>query len=114
MIFATPKEDGNINKMSEDLHKEIKKLAKTLPDHIKFQAIIDPAEFINRAIHNVINSAIMGSILAILVIIFFLGELRNVLIISLSIPLSVVFSFILMYFFDISINLIALSGMTSQ
>lgn len=112
MIFATPKEDGNINKMSEDILSTLEELKKELPEHVSFQPLIDPGVFINRAINNVVNAALVGGLLAIIIIILLLGEWKNVLIISLSIPLSIVYSFILMYFFDISINLISLSGMT--
>ncbi|HBD92576.1 MAG: hypothetical protein A2015_08460 [Spirochaetes bacterium GWF1_31_7] len=112
MIFATPKEDGNINSMSKDILTAIDELKKDLPSHVQFQPLIDPAVFINRAVKNVINAALVGSLLAIIIIIIFLGEWKNVLIISLSIPLSIVYSFILMYIFDVSINLISLSGMT--
>lgn len=112
MIFVTPKVEGNLKKMSENVRKILKDSSKEFPEHIRFEYIIDPAIFIDKAISNVINSAIQGSLLAFLVIMIFMGTIRNSLIIFISIPTSVVFSFILMYLFGVSINLISLGGMT--
>lgn len=112
MVYASPKEDGNLKQMSEDLKKIIKEAQKELPDHIHFYPLIDPSEFIDNAIRNVVQSAIFGAILAVFAIILFLGEWRNTLIIVISIPMTMLISFILMYFFQVTINLISLSGMT--
>ncbi|HOJ64368.1 MAG TPA: efflux RND transporter permease subunit [Spirochaetota bacterium] len=112
LIFATPKEDGNLNRMSTDIKNIINLEKNNLPQHIKFHILVDPSSFITKAINNVINAAIVGGILAIIVIIFFLGEIRNILIISISIPLSIILTFILMKIFNLSLNLISLSGMT--
>ncbi|OHD20863.1 MAG: hypothetical protein A2Y34_08235, partial [Spirochaetes bacterium GWC1_27_15] len=111
LIYARPKEGGNLKKMSQDVRKAIDDAKKLLPSHTQFEYLIDPAVFIDNAVNNVINSAIIGGILAILAIMFFLGEFRNTLIIALSIPLSIIFSFILMYAFGLTINLISLSGL---
>ena len=112
MIFASPKEGGNIKKMSEDIQKTILRVSKGLPDHISFNYLVDPALFINRAIGNVLISALIGASLAVFCVLLLLGEIRNTFLISLSIPLSITLSFILMYLFDLSINLISLGGMT--
>ncbi len=112
MIFATPKKDGNIKKMSEEIRSTIEAVSSDLPDHVRFDYLVDPAEFINKAIRNVIRSALIGAALAVLCVLILLGELRNTLLIAFSIPLSVVLGFILMYFFDLSINIISLGGIT--
>lgn len=111
LIFATPKEEGNIKKMAEDIKKIIKKSKEELPEDVRFDFIIDPAEFINNAIRNVVSAGFQGAILAILIILLLLGEVKNTLIIAFSIPSSVILSFILMYFFGVSLNLISLGGM---
>ncbi|HOV14379.1 MAG TPA: efflux RND transporter permease subunit, partial [Spirochaetota bacterium] len=112
MIFATPKVDGNLKNMSEDIKKVLKDAKKYLPEHIRFDYIVDPAVFIDKAINNVINSALLGSLLAFIVIMFFMGEIKNSILIFISIPVSVIFSFILMKIFNVTINLISLGGMT--
>lgn len=112
LIFVVPKIDGNLKRISKDIKKELKEAKKILPDYVKFDFILDPSEFIDTAISNVIRAAIIGSILAFLVIILLIGEMKNALIIFMSIPISVIISFALMNVFGVTINLISLSGMT--
>jgi len=112
MIFATPKSDGNIKEMSEDIHRAIEKIKPDLPPHVEFTFQIDPADFINQAIINVLRAALIGAGLAVLCVLILLGEVRNTMLIAFSIPLSITLSFILMYLFGLTINLISLSGLT--
>ncbi|MFP4562616.1 MAG: efflux RND transporter permease subunit [Spirochaetia bacterium] len=112
LVFATPRSGGNIRQMSEDVKTAMEDARSNLPEHVRFDFLVDPAVFINRAIRNVVRAALLGAFLAVCIIIILLGELKNTLIIALSIPLSMVFSFILMHLFDVSLNLISLGGMT--
>lgn len=112
MIFAVPKSDGNIKEMSTDIRRAIEEVSLTLPEHIHFTYMIDPAEFINQAIMNVLRAALIGAALAVLCVLILLGEGKNTFLIAFSIPLSITLSFILMYLFDSTINLISLSGLT--
>lgn len=77
LIFIILKIDGNLKKISKDIRKELKEAKKILPDYVKFDFILDPSEFIDTAISNVTNSAILGSILAFLVIILLIGEMKK-------------------------------------
>lgn len=112
MIFATPKENGNIKQMSSDIKEIIEATRAELPADVEFHYLVDPALFIDRAIKSVIKAALIGASLAILCVLILLGEVRNTMLIAFSIPLSVGLSFILMYLFDLTINLISLGGMT--
>ena len=112
MIFALPKSDGNIKEMSEEIRSAIEESALTLPEHVEFTYMIDPAEFINQAIMNVLRAALIGAALAVLCVLLLLGEGKNTFLIAFSIPLSITLSFVLMYLFDLTINLISLSGLT--
>lgn len=112
MIFATPKSGGNIKAMSEQVGAAIDEVQQDLPADVEFTFQIDPAEFINQAIMNVLRAALIGAGLAILCVFLMLGEIKNTLLIAFSIPLSITLSFILMYLFDLTINLISLSGLT--
>ncbi len=111
-ITAAPVDGGNVRKMSEDIQTVLTaaKSQGVLPEDTVFQMYIDPAEYINRSIRNVIRAALLGAALAMLVVLVGLGELRNTLLIGISLPVSLVLSFILMYFFKVSLNLISLGG----
>lgn len=82
------------------------------PGLIEFVPIADQGEDISLAINTVRNSAILGGILAVLVLLLFLHNLRTTLIISVSIPLAVVFAFIAMSIKDQSLNIMTLGGLT--
>ena len=78
---------------------------------IKIVPIVDQAVFIEKAIDSVYESALMGAVIAIFVIYFFLRSFKSTLIISISIPTSIIATFILMYFFHITWNIISLGGL---
>ncbi|ORC31147.1 hypothetical protein B4O97_17185 [Marispirochaeta aestuarii] len=111
-INATPKDGGNIRQMSQDVLEILETAIQdgVLPEDTAFQLYVDPAEYINRSIRNVVSAALLGAGLAMLIVLLTLGELRNTLLIGISIPVTMILSFILMYFFDVSLNLISLGG----
>lgn len=111
-INATPKDGGNIKKMSEDIQNIVRESVQTgiLPADTESQLYLDPAQYINLSIRNVVRSAILGALLAMVVVFVTLGELRNTVLIGISLPLSIVLSFILLYAFKVSLNLISLGG----
>ncbi|TVQ40119.1 MAG: efflux RND transporter permease subunit [Spirochaetaceae bacterium] len=113
MIFATPIDGGNIKQMSEDVAAVLRNASATeFPSHVRYDFMVDPAQFINNAIGNVARAALLGALFAMLVVALLLGDVRNIVIIALSIPLSMTISFVGLYLFDVSINLISLGGMT--
>ncbi|CAM3283682.1 efflux RND transporter permease subunit [Shewanella violacea] len=72
--------------------------------------IYDQSEFIESAVSEVTSSALIGSLLSMLVIYLFLKDIIPTLIISISIPFSVIATFNMMYFADISLNIMSLGG----
>jgi len=78
---------------------------------LKILVYYDQSREILRSLANLKQAGILGAILAIVVIFFFLRKLRSTLIIAVSIPVSVVFTFLLMYFLGISMNIISITGL---
>jgi len=111
-VTASPVDGGNVRKMSQDVQHVLEeaKGEGILPDDSVFHLYLDPAEYINRSIRNVVQAAMIGAALAMLVILLSLGELRNTMLIGISLPVTLILSFILMYFFNVSLNLISLGG----
>jgi len=89
---------------------EIKDELKNKGYEIEFTSIMDQADFIKRSLNNVSRSAIAGALLAVLVIFIFLRRSKPTLIIFIAIPLSIIATFVLMYFLDISFNLLTLGA----
>jgi len=94
------------------VRQEIKKvLAEKLPKGIKIQVTYDQSQFIQEAISNVRDAAVQGAFLAFLVLFFFLWELGSSLVITFSIPISVMATLCLMYFANINLNMMSLGGL---
>ncbi len=78
---------------------------------LKFSVAFENSRFIKTAISNVIQTIVFGGILAFLVILFFIGDFKAPLIIAVSIPVSILFTFVIMRFFRVNLNIMSLSGL---
>lgn len=81
-------------------------------DELALTLITDQARYIRQSVSEVLQTAILGGVLAVLVLVLFLGELRSTLIIGVSIPISVIGTFFLMYVSGVSLNIMSLGGIT--
>jgi len=111
-ITASPVDGGNIRKMSEDVLAVLKDARRTgvLPTDTRINLYLDPAAYIDRSINSVVQAAVLGAVLAMLVVLASLGVIRNTLLIGISLPVTLIMAFILMYVFEVSLNLISLGG----
>ena len=80
-------------------------------DNISFTNLMDQGIYIDMIIGSVMQSLVIGGILAIIVLFLFLKEWRPTIIVAVSIPVSVVFAIAMMYFSGITINIMSLSGL---
>ena len=78
---------------------------------LKFTTLSDQGEYIYIVIDSVLGNLWVGALLAILVLIFFLRDFRPTLITALSIPISLTFAIVLMYFTGVTLNVISLAGL---
>ncbi|MBR0085980.1 MAG: efflux RND transporter permease subunit, partial [Lachnospiraceae bacterium] len=78
---------------------------------IEMVALMDQGVYIDLIVKSVLNNLIVGGILAIIILLIFLMDIRPTLIVGISIPVSVVFALVLMYFTGITMNIISLSGL---
>jgi HAE1 family hydrophobic/amphiphilic exporter-1 len=101
--------DANTVNVARAVKKRLDRIA--LPPAWKIVTVADQSRFIQSSIDEVVNSAWLGGLLAVLVLFAFLKNLRTTLIIALSIPVSVFATFIIMYRFGISLNLMSLGGL---
>ncbi len=102
--------DANVVKVCDRLTVALPQLQKRIPSGAKLQIIYDESEQIKQTITAMKETAVEGALLAIIVIFVFLGSLRSTIVVSLSIPVSIVATFIMMHFAHITINLITLSA----
>ncbi len=100
----------NTVKVAEGVKKELERLQEDYPQ-LQFIIIRDSSKFIKFAISNVASSALYGGLLAIFVLLFFLTSIRSTLVIALSIPISIIATFFLIYFGGFTLNVMTLGGL---
>jgi hydrophobic/amphiphilic exporter-1 (mainly G- bacteria), HAE1 family len=103
--------EGDANTVT--VARAIKKRAGKLPlsAGMTLVTVADQSRFIEDAIGEVVKAALLGGLLSILVLFAFLRDLRSTLVIGLSIPVSVLATFVIMYRFGLSLNLMSLGGL---
>lgn len=100
----------NTVKAVEDVTKALADMEKALPGyHLK--VVSNQGTFINNAIKEVKDTALMGILLAVIVLFVFLRRIGTTLIVSLAMPISIIATFNLMYFNDLSLNIMTLGGL---
>lgn len=110
LIVSVQKEStANSVKVSSRINDALNQLQKG-NESLSIIPIFDQAEFINLSLNAVKTNAIIGAILAILIILFFLKDIKATLVMALSIPISIIATFVLMYFTNMTLNMISLGG----
>jgi HAE1 family hydrophobic/amphiphilic exporter-1 len=102
--------DANTVRVAEGVRERMEEVQEELPPGVAAEIVDDQSVFIQRAISEVVNAAILGGLLAILVIFVFLRNFWFTLTIALSIPVSIIATFFLMGQAGISLNIMSLGG----
>lgn len=107
--------DANTLEVAARVIQAIKKLKTTLPEGLQINVVYDQSKFVKKSLKEVSNAALLGITLAFLVLLFFLRNFRSSLIITFSIPISIMTTLILMFFtnmfFKMSLNMMSLGGL---
>jgi len=83
---------------------------ETLPEGVNIHTFLDRTELVDTTLHTVSRTLLEGMILVVIVLIIFLGNWRGALLVSVTIPISLLIAFILMHFTDIPANLLSLGA----
>lgn len=95
----------------EKIHQYVDELNnELLPEGVKIHTFLDRTELVDTTLHTVSTTLIEGISLVIIVLIVFLGSWRGALLVAITIPVSLLFAFILMHFTDIPANLLSLGA----
>ncbi len=101
--YATAETTNNIQARFRELEEEYPGL--------KFVALMNQGDYIYLIVESILNSLLLGALFAIFVLWLFLKDLRPTFITLCAIPISVIFAIVLMYFSNVTINMISLSGL---
>lgn len=101
---------ANTVQVADSVKKVLRQIEANHP-HLKFAVVSDQSAFITSSISNLMSSLVLGGILAVAVLWFFLRNLGSMVVIGLSIPISIITSFVLVYLSNLSLNLMTLGGL---
>ncbi len=97
--------------VTDDILARFETIEKTEEENVHFSTLMDQGVYIDLIVKSILQNMLIGAALAIIVLIIFLRDFRPTVIIACAIPLSVVFAIVLMYFSNISLNIISMSGL---
>lgn len=103
--------DANTVQVSNRVNKELEKIKAELKEQLEIHPVMDQAKYIEDSIGNVQINAIIGGVLAVLVLFFFLRNFGSTIIIATAIPVSVITTFTLIYFGGLTLNMMTLGGL---
>ncbi len=110
LLRARKQSGANTVAVAQSIREEIARINQSRSD-LQLQVTLDTSTFIQQSIDNVKSSAIWGGIFAILVLYFFLRNGSSTFIIALSIPISLIATFGLLYFRNLSLNQMTFGGL---
>jgi len=95
---------------SENILETFAKLEKTY-DGLHFTPLMDQGDYIDLVVSSVLDNLLVGAALAVMILLLFLKDIRPTFIVACSIPISLTFAIVLMYFSGVSLNVISMSGL---
>jgi HAE1 family hydrophobic/amphiphilic exporter-1 len=104
--------DANIVTTARSIREQLPEMSRLVPEGYRMTVLFDQSRFIEQALDEVRSAAVIGGVLAVIVLMLFLRDLRSTIIIATAIPLSVLFAFVGMYRLDVSLNIMSLGGLT--
>lgn len=112
MMSVLQKAEANTYEVSQEFNRTLEELLdQERFANIAADVIFDQGFFIGIAIENIVQSLIIGGLLAIAVLFFFLRGIKSPIIIAIAIPYSVIVTFVLIYFANFSLNMMTLGGL---
>lgn len=110
LLMSTKQSGYSTADVAERINQKFEELGKEY-EGLTFTNLSDQGEYIHLVVDSVLDSLLLGAVLAILILLLFLRDIRPTLITALSIPISVTFAIALMYFSGVTLNVISLSGL---
>ena len=111
LLFINKQSDANTVNVCDAVNTRLDDIINEIPKGVEMVTIWDQSQFINRSISNLGNTAIEAILLAFLVLLFFLLNIRSSLIVAVSIPTSLVVTFAVMDQAGLSLNIISMAGL---
>jgi len=101
----------NTKQVIERIKEKVVEINKALPAGVKIVDFYDQAELVDNSIHTVVESLIEGEVLVLVILVLLLGDFRSSFITAAAIPFCMLVAFILMWYANLSANLMSLGGL---
>jgi len=103
--------DANTVQVARAVERRLESISAELPEGISVVTGVDQSEFIQASIREVMSNAVIGGLIATVILLLFLKDLQSTFIIGVSIPISIVTTFFLMYRTGTTLNIMSLGGL---
>lgn len=110
-LFVQKQTTANTVKVAGLVKRAIPEILQELPPGVDIRVVMDQSGFINNSIKSVVRNATAGGILAVLILYVFLRNFRSTLVIATAIPISIIATFVLIYFAGLTLNIMSLGGL---
>jgi HAE1 family hydrophobic/amphiphilic exporter-1 len=105
---------GNPVDIAEQIREEMEIIKKDLPESAQLEIIDDSSDYIKASVDDTMMNVILGILLTGLVLLFFLHDIRSTIIVALAMPTAIISTFILLHWFDFSLNTLSLMGLSTS
>ncbi|HEY3268185.1 MAG TPA: efflux RND transporter permease subunit [Armatimonadota bacterium] len=109
-IVISKQSGGNTVGTAQSVFEKLDRVQKLYPN-LKFSLAYDQSRFIANSVNDVRNNALLGGVLAVIVLLFFLRNVRSTLVVALSIPISIISTFAILYMCGFTLNTMSLGGL---
>ncbi|HHN48848.1 MAG TPA: efflux RND transporter permease subunit [Bacteroidales bacterium] len=109
-MFVMKQSGANTIQVARDIKSNLEELTKDLPSDIQIEMIMDTSDFIKGSINNLSRTLMFAFLFVVLVVLFFLGKWRATFIIVLTIPISLIVTFVYLFLTGNSVNVISLTS----
>lgn len=110
MVYIYRQAGANTIDVSDRVHEAVERINRQLK-RATLAIRVDKADFIRQSIENVRTAAVYGMSLAVIVLVLFLRSFRSTIVIAISMPLSVLATFVLIYFNNYTLNMVSFGGL---
>jgi cobalt-zinc-cadmium resistance protein CzcA len=102
---------ANARQVIADLEEKIREIQPALPPGVRLDVFYDRGKLVNRAIGTMVRALVEATLLVVVLLVLFLGEIRAALTVAAILPLAALFTFLMMRQFDLTANLMSLGGL---
>lgn len=112
-LSLTKSSDGNVVNIAKQVRKQIPEIEKELPPGAELRIIRDDSEFTRSTVKDTLDNIWLGILLTGLILFLFLHDLRSTIIVALSMPISIISTFVFLQLFGFTMNILTLTGLST-